>query len=80
LTTNLLAFNSAATVYLVIGSLHEEARLREAYGEEYKAYLGSGVPFYLPSVLEPGSALLNARYPTTIAANSPSREVRHAAP
>jgi hypothetical protein len=27
MTTNLLAFNAAATIYLVVGSLHEEARL-----------------------------------------------------
>ena len=29
--------------------MHEEARLREAYGEAYSAYQRSGVPFYLPS-------------------------------
>jgi hypothetical protein len=49
MTTNLLAFNTAATIYLVVGSLHEEARLREAFGEEYEAYLNSGVPFYVPA-------------------------------
>jgi methanethiol S-methyltransferase len=49
MTTNLLAFNAAATVYLVIGSLHEESRLREAFGDKYIAYEGSDVPFYLPS-------------------------------
>lgn len=48
MTTSLLAFNTAATVYLVIGSLHEEARLREAFDDEYDAYLSSGVPFYVP--------------------------------
>ncbi len=48
MTTNLLAFNLAATAYLVVGSLHEEARLREAYGPIYEAYRDSGVPFYLP--------------------------------
>jgi methanethiol S-methyltransferase len=48
MTTNLLAFNTAATVYLVVGSLHEEARLREAFGEAYEAYRTSGVPFYVP--------------------------------
>lgn len=48
MTTNLLAFNAAATVYLVVGSLHEEARLLEAYGDDYDAYRQSGVPFYLP--------------------------------
>ncbi|MDZ4821129.1 MAG: hypothetical protein SGJ20_19385 [Planctomycetota bacterium] len=50
MTTNLLAFNTAATIYLVIGSLHEEARLREEFGEDYDAYLSSGVPFYLPAL------------------------------
>jgi hypothetical protein len=48
MTTNLLAFNIAATVYLVVGSLHEETRLREAYGEAYTSYEGSGVAFYVP--------------------------------
>lgn len=48
MTTNLLAFNVAATVYLVVGSLHEEARLREAYAEAYDAYRNSGVAFYVP--------------------------------
>lgn len=49
MTTSLLAFNAAATVYLVIGSLHEESRLREAFGDKYIAYEQSDVPFYLPS-------------------------------
>jgi protein-S-isoprenylcysteine O-methyltransferase Ste14 len=50
MTTSLFAFNAAATVYLIIGSKHEESRLREAYGESYDAYRESGVPFYLPRV------------------------------
>lgn len=49
MTTSLLAFNTVATIYLVIGSVHEEARLREAFGDDYDAYLGSGVPFYVPA-------------------------------
>lgn len=49
MTTSLFAFNTAATIYLVIGSLHEEARLREEFGDDYDAYLNSGVPFYLPA-------------------------------
>lgn len=49
MTTSLLAFNLAATAYLVLGSLHEEARLNEAYGDEYAKYQDSGVSFYLPT-------------------------------
>ncbi|HEY1215078.1 MAG TPA: hypothetical protein VGE93_15720 [Bryobacteraceae bacterium] len=50
MTTNLLAFNVVAALYLVIGSWHEEARLRSAYGDEYQDYTQSGVPFYVPRV------------------------------
>jgi hypothetical protein len=49
MTTSLLAFNTAATIYLVIGSLHEETRVREAFGDDYESYLRSGVPFYVPA-------------------------------
>lgn len=49
MTTTLLAFNIATTFYLAVGSLHEESRLRQAYGAAYEAYLKSGVPFYLPA-------------------------------
>jgi hypothetical protein len=48
MNTNLLAFNLVATLYLVLGSLHEEARLREVYGARYDTYLKRGVSFYLP--------------------------------
>ena len=48
MTVNLAVFNAAVTAYLVAGSLHEEARLREAYGEAYAAYQASGVGFFLP--------------------------------
>jgi len=62
MTTTLLAFNAAATAYLVVGSLHEETRLREAYGESYAAYRRSGVPFYLPApercAFEPAGVLV----------------------
>ena len=56
MTTNLLAFNLVATAYLVLGSLHEEARLRAAYGRAYEGYRSSGVPFYLP---RPAAAALD---------------------
>ncbi len=48
MTTNLLAFNLAATAYLVVGSVHEEVRLRAAYGDAYRHYQESGVAFYVP--------------------------------
>lgn len=48
LTTRRLAFNLACTVYLLLGSFHEERRLRAVYGSAYEAYLRRGVPFYLP--------------------------------
>lgn len=48
MTANLAAFNVAATLYLVAGSRHEEARLRAAHGADYEAYRRSGVPFYWP--------------------------------
>ncbi len=49
MTTSLLAFSAAATAYLVVGSWHEEARLRAAFGDAYDAYRDSGVPFYVPA-------------------------------
>lgn len=48
MTTQRLAFNLAATLYLVLGSLHEEQRLRTEYGQAYADYQESGVPFYWP--------------------------------
>ena len=68
MTTNLLAFNAAATVYLVLGSRHEEARLLHAYGERYAAYQQSGVPFYAPRPTravpaEPTAALAGPQRP-----------------
>lgn len=46
LTVKRLAFNLAGTLYLVLGSLHEEARLSAAYGDPYRAYQHSGIRFY----------------------------------
>lgn len=50
MTLKLLVFNLASTLYLALGSRHEAARLRAAYGPAYEAYLRSGVPFYLPAL------------------------------
>jgi protein-S-isoprenylcysteine O-methyltransferase Ste14 len=67
MTTNLLTFNLAATLYLVAGSVHEEIRLRKAYGSLYGEYERSGVPFFLPHAPPSLSALpgssLNAPSP-----------------
>lgn len=48
MTTRRLGFNLASTAYFVLGSAHEEARLRDAYGDAYRAYADSGVPFFWP--------------------------------
>ena len=48
MTLNLAVFNTAATLYLVAGSYHEEARLREVYNEAYAEYESSGVGFLVP--------------------------------
>lgn len=53
MTTNLLAFNLVSTAYLVIGSVHEEIRLFNRYGQPYRAYQRSGVSFYLPGPPRP---------------------------
>lgn len=55
MTANLLAFNLAATAYLVLGSATEEARMLLTFGEEYEDYRRRGVPFYLPAA--PSSVL-----------------------
>jgi methanethiol S-methyltransferase len=60
MTTRLLAFNVVATAYVIVGSLHEESRLLAAYGEAYREYQRSEVPFFVPRV----RALLPAKLPT----------------
>ena len=50
MTARLAAFNCVATLYLILGSAHEEIRLRAAYGQAYVDYQRSGVPFYVPSL------------------------------
>jgi methanethiol S-methyltransferase len=48
MSTNLLAFNLVSTAYLVVGSVLEENRLLARYGDAYRDYQSSGVPFYVP--------------------------------
>jgi hypothetical protein len=50
MSTRRLAFNVVSTVYLVVGSRHEELRLLQAYPQLYPAYKHSGVPFYVPTL------------------------------
>jgi hypothetical protein len=50
MTTRRLAFNLVSTAYFMLGSMHEEARLSTAYGERYRQYQRSAVPFFWPSV------------------------------
>lgn len=40
-----LGLNVAATIYLIVGSRHEESRLLRRYGLSYERYLRSGVRF-----------------------------------
>jgi hypothetical protein len=47
-TTNLAAYNIVSTIYLAIGSWHEEVRLRAAYGDVYRQYAEGPIPFYIP--------------------------------
>ena len=61
MTTRRLGFNIVSTVYFVLGSAHEEARLADAYGDAYRAYRSKGMPFFWPSlpfVKAPADAVL----------------------
>lgn len=48
MTLKLVLFNTLATSYFWLGSYHEARRLRQAYGEAYRNYEKSGVPFFWP--------------------------------
>jgi protein-S-isoprenylcysteine O-methyltransferase Ste14 len=47
MTVNRLALVMLVALYVVFGSLHEERRLRDAYGEPFERYR-RGVPFLVP--------------------------------
>ena len=46
MTRNLAVFSAMATAYFWLGSIHEEQRLRAAYGEPYERYIRGRVPFF----------------------------------
>ncbi len=48
MTVNRATVAVLSLVYLVLGSVHEEIRLRRTYGEAYRRYQTGGIPFYLP--------------------------------
>lgn len=50
MTVNLAAFNAVTTVYLILGSLHEEKRFVETYGRAYMNYQRSEINFFVPSL------------------------------
>jgi protein-S-isoprenylcysteine O-methyltransferase Ste14 len=58
MTANRLTLAALATAYAVVGSRHEEHRLRAAHGAAYAAYQAGGVPFLLPG---PGAAVRASR-------------------
>lgn len=61
MTTRRLAFNIVSTLYLIAGSAHEERRLTAAYGDEYRLYQRSGIPFYFPPLWRRKSDVLKKR-------------------
>jgi hypothetical protein len=50
MTVNLAAFNVITTIYLIVGSLHEEKRFVETYGQAYIDYQTSEIDFLVPSL------------------------------
>jgi hypothetical protein len=62
MTTRLAAFNAVSAVYLYVGSIHSERRLRRAYGAAYEeAYRLRGVPFFLPRLWRTRAGVLAPR-------------------
>ena len=46
-----LGFSVAASLYLYVGSVHQDRRLRRSYGESYEQYRTAGVPLFFPAAL-----------------------------
>lgn len=66
MTTRRFAFSAVGTAYMVLGSLHEEARLRAAYGEVYERYLQSRVPFFIPGLRPRRVAVAREHLPSNL--------------
>ena len=47
MTVRFLVFTAVSTLYLILGSVHEERRLESEYGKAYDEYR-EGVPFFWP--------------------------------
>ena len=50
MTVNLAVFNVITTVYLIVGSIHEEKPFVETYGQAYIDYRRSEINFFVPSL------------------------------
>ncbi len=53
MTVNLAVFNVITTLYLIVGSLYEEKRFVETYGQVYIEYQRSQINFLVPSLTHP---------------------------
>jgi uncharacterized membrane protein len=47
MTVNLAAFNLITTIYLFVGAVHEERRLKQEYGSAYVNYQRNGANFFV---------------------------------
>jgi protein-S-isoprenylcysteine O-methyltransferase Ste14 len=50
MTSNLLAFNLGATIYLIVGAMFEERKLLREFGEEYASYRAV-TPMLVPGLI-----------------------------
>jgi hypothetical protein len=48
MTVNRAVLACLSLIYLILGSIHEEARLRARYDKAYRVYQNSRIPFYFP--------------------------------